>query len=654
VSAIIGIVGRDGGLPANAAVRRMLARMRGRGSDATKLWRGEHALLAVARHQWELAPGFSGAVLVLDDGNVHVAADAALYYREDLARRLAAAGSALTGNTPSHFIAAAYRAWGERCVEHLEGDYAFVLWDAGRQTLFCARDFAGSRPLYYAEVGASLVVASAIDGILGHLECPRDLNLTAIAASAAGLVNSPSDETCYQAISSVAAGATLVRRQTSRAAVSRFWEAPAIGQGAATEFQAAADELRHLLMESVLVRVPESDPRPSIWLSDGCDSTAIFGAGQRALEESGREQSLHPVSIGYPPGDTGREDEIIASVAEFWNTPVHWIDIRGIPMLDHPEDRAAARDEPFTHPFEMWNRALVAGSRAVGSHVALNGNGGDQLFQTTPVYLADLFRTGRWLGLTSQWRASPLRGSGASGFVRHVVQPLLPGFVRRAAAMVTGRQVWRHYLERIIPPWMEPGFVRRHGLIERARAYPARRRGESLAAYEVRWYLANPMLSRMGALVSSYGVQGGVEVRQPLLDRRIIELAASRPRWERAHDQQRRSLLRRSVQGLLPDHILCPRQYRTGTTGDAFIAGGRTHFPQLRPEITRAMALADLGIVNPGRLRAAWDEFLRDGSPELGFQLIVTLHAELWLRTRTGPPHDTASTLPNRPALLGV
>jgi asparagine synthase (glutamine-hydrolysing) len=654
VSAIIGIVGRDGGLPAGAAVRRMLARMHGRGSDAIKQWRGEHALLAVARHQWEVAPGFSGDVLVLDDGNLHVAADAALYYREDLARRLAAAGSALTGGTPSHFIAAAYRAWGERCVEHLEGDYAFVLWDAGRQTLFCARDFTGSRPLYYAEVGAGLVVASAIDGILGHLECPRDLNLTSIAESAAGLVNSPSDETCYSAISSVPAGATLVRRQIGRVVVSRFWEAPEVGRGATKQFQPAADELRHLLMQSVLERVPESDPMPSIWLNGGWDSTAIFGVGQRALEESRQGQSLHPVSISHPPGDTGREDEVIASVAEFWNAPVHWIDIRGIPMLDHPEDRAAARDEPFTHPFEMWNRALVAGSRAVGSHVALNGNGGDQLFQVTPVYLADLFRTGRWLGLVSQWRASPLRGSGVSAFFRQVVQPVLPGFARRAAATLTGRPVWRHYLERLIPPWMEPGFVRRHRLVERTRAYPPRRRGEGLAAYESRWCLANPILGRMGALVGTYGVQGGVEVRQPLLDRRIIELAAPRPRWERAHDRQTKSLLRRSVQGLVPDHVLCARPHRTGTTGDAFIASGLTRFPKLRPEITRAMALADLGIVNPRRLQAAWDEYLRGGSPELCFQLIVTLHAELWLRTRTGPPQDPASTQTNRPAQLGV
>jgi asparagine synthase (glutamine-hydrolysing) len=652
VSAIIGIVGREGGLPASAAVRRMLSRMHARGGDATQYWRDDHALLAVARHQWELGAGFSGDVLVLDDGELRVAADASLYYRGDLARRLAAAGSAARGETPSHFIAAAYRAWGERCVEHLEGDYAFVLWDAGRHTLFCARDFTGSRPLYYAEVGTDLVVASAIDGILGHLECPRDLNLTAIAESAAGLVNSPSDETCYRAISSVPAGAALVRRQTSRVVVSRFWEAPEIGHGPATEFQPAADELRHLLMQSVLERVPESDARPSIWLSGGWDSTAVFGAGQRALEESGRAQSLHPVSISYPPGDSGREDEIIASTTEFWNAPVHWIDVRGIPMLDHPEDRAAARDEPFTHPFEMWNRALVAGSRAVGSHVALNGNGGDQLFQVTPVYLADVFRTGRWLGLIRQWRASPLRGSGAVGFFRQIVQPVLPRFVRRAAVAVTGRPVWRHYLERLIPPWMEPGFVRRHGLIERTRVYPPRRRGESLAAYESRWYLANPVLPRMSALVATYGVQDGVEVRQPLLDRRIIELAAPRPRWERAHDGQTKSLLRRSVNGLLPDDVLRARAHREGSIADAFIAGGWTHLPQLRPEITRAMALADLGIVNPARLRAAWDELRRGGSPELCFQLIVTLHTELWLRTRLGPRHDTASISANHPALL--
>src|SRR5690606_4084438 len=137
----------------------------------------------------------------------------------------------------------------------------------------------------------------------------------------------------------------------------------------------------------------------SIWLSGGWDSPAVFAAGQAALRASGDPRSLLPVSISYPPGDPGREDELIESIAMHWDVPIHWVDIRDIPFVDRPVERAAERDEPFGHAFEMWHRSLARGSRGVGAHVAFDGVGGDQLFQVSEVYFADLLRSGRLLEL---------------------------------------------------------------------------------------------------------------------------------------------------------------------------------------------------------------------------------------------------------------
>ena len=121
-----------------------------------------HALLGVTREEWEYGDDFSGPVGVLVEGDLSVAADASLYHRDDLRQRLAERGASLGGATASHLILAAYRTWGDRCTDWLEGDFAFVIWDARRRTAICARDFIGRRPLYFARCGDSLVVASTI------------------------------------------------------------------------------------------------------------------------------------------------------------------------------------------------------------------------------------------------------------------------------------------------------------------------------------------------------------------------------------------------------------------------------------------------------------------------------------------------------------
>ena len=129
--------------------------MRASSDDRFAIWRGTGATLAVARHPWEMSPSFSGDALVVTDGDLAVVADASIYYRDDLRAALARAHVGVTGPSASHLILAAYRAWGADCAARLEGDFAFVIWDALTHTVVAARDFSGKRTLYYSERGGS-------------------------------------------------------------------------------------------------------------------------------------------------------------------------------------------------------------------------------------------------------------------------------------------------------------------------------------------------------------------------------------------------------------------------------------------------------------------------------------------------------------------
>jgi len=632
MSAIAGVFAWKGNQADAGTARKMLAAMSARGNDRSAVWEDGQALLAASRFEWEMAPGFSGPVLVVEDGDLAVAADASLFYRDDLLRALEREGVVPGGSTSSHLVLAAYRAWGTECPRHLEGDWAFALWDRTRRRVFCARDFGGKRPLFYANLGGTLLVASAISALLAHPRCPAELNAVAIAADAAGLF-AAADDTAYRAASVLRAGWSLVS-EDGDVRLARHWTPPPIRPNRGVDFEAAAEELRSLLLRSAAERLAPEGPT-SVWLSGGWDSTAVFGAGERTLRDRAADEHLHAVSLSYPPGDPGREDELISSVAGHWSSPVHWIDITAVPLLDRPEQRAAARDEPFAHAFEMGNRALAEGSRGVGTRVAFDGSGGDQLFQVTQVYLADLFRTFRWIALSREWKLKGLGGTGYRNFFRWAIQPALPQSLLQAGTALRGGRPLRGYLERPIPEWIDRRFLEIHGLAKRERDAGPRRIGSSRADYETHWYLTHPYFPRAFAAVAGFALEAGVELRSPLYDQRIVEFALTRPREERSSGRETKRALRRAMHGLLPDHVLAPRQFRTGTTGRYLERSLRKHHAELIEKTFREpLLLADMGIVDADALRRQWRTYLRHGGGELGVNILLTLQAEFWLRAR--------------------
>lgn len=634
MTGFLGIFATEGGRTDARTVRSMLAGLAGRGTECeVRSYAAGWSTLGVTRQSWELDDGLSGRVLVAEDGSLAVAADASLYYQQDLRRTLAQAGIQVRGDTPSHLILAAYRAWGDRCAERLEGDFAFVLWDGNRRRVVCARDFGGKRPLFYAEFGNTFAVASTISALRRHPRCPGDLDSLAIGAAAAGLF-AVAHETAYRTVSQLPAGSTLVR-EGAATRVAPHWIPPSVREGAGPGFDEAAAELRWLLQSAVRERLDPGRPT-SVWLSGGWDSTAVFGAGEQVLRDQGSDQHLHAISISFPPGDAGREDELILSVVQRWGSPISWLDIADVPLLDRPLRRAGLREQPFAHAFENCNRALAAGSRAAGARVALDGVGGDQLFQVSNVYLSDLFRTGRWSELAREWRLKGLSGGGFRSFFRWALQPLLPPLILQAAGTLRGKRPLRGQLQRPLPDWIDRAFLRRTGLVERERQHTPRRTGADRAAYETEWYLSHPYFPRAFACVHDFALAEGVEVRSPLYDARIVNFAAARPRSERSQGAETKRLLRRAMHGLLPDKVLESRVSRTGSVEGYFAHSMRKTYTMFLDQlIDNSMCLAGLGVVEPSILRRQWDDYVRRGGGELGVNLFLTLQAELWLRARS-------------------
>lgn len=648
MSALLGLFG-GGGARTTDDVQGMLRAMRSRGLECIESWSDENALLVVGRYEWETDPDFSGATAIADDGRFVVAADASIYHRAALLRSLDLEGIRPNGQSSADLILAAYRAWGDGCTDHLDGDYAFVVWDRQLRRCTCVRDFAGKRPLHYAALGNEFVVASTIGAVAAHPRCPPDLNVPVIAATSAGLILSAGPETAYRAINVLPNACRLTWSSRGAGAPVRFWNPPVGQSGSPLSHDEAAEELRELLVDAARERMPRTGPS-SVWMSGGWDSTAVFASAQVVAQREGRPKPV-PISISYPQGDPGREDELIAAVAGHWSTDVHWLDIGSIAFLDREEERAAGRDEPYRHLYENWNAALAAGSRASGSRVALDGNGGDQLFQNSDVFLADLFRQGKWLTVAREWPTRP-RGGYREMFAT-VIQPNLGPFLLKAASWARGGRPLHHYLERKIPPWIRGNFVTENELAERDLEFLTRPVSPSRAEREIDWYFTCLFVSRAFAILSSLALESGVELRSPLSDRRVIELALSRPWWERSSGTETKRLLRSSMRGLLPDSVLAPRTHRTGITS-GYSHGAMTKvFPRLLEQVRRTpLLLEELGVVDSRTFYEAATSYAeRGGSSFIRVNLFYTLQTELWLRARMEKSEMRQPDL-NVPALL--
>ena len=183
MSSIVGIVHFDGAPVDRLLLGRMTGFMTFRGPDAQEVRLDGnagfgHTLLKTTDESEHESQPFTL------DGRIWVVADARVDARNDLIAELKA--NAKNENlspetTDVELILRAYLTWDEDCVKHLIGDFAFAIWDGGKQSLFCGRDHLGVKPLFYAQLGQTLIFSNTLDCIRQHPSVSHRLNDLAIA-----------------------------------------------------------------------------------------------------------------------------------------------------------------------------------------------------------------------------------------------------------------------------------------------------------------------------------------------------------------------------------------------------------------------------------------------------------------------------------------
>ncbi|MBZ9870198.1 lasso peptide isopeptide bond-forming cyclase [Mesorhizobium sp. BR1-1-9] len=548
MSGVAGILhGHEAPEPA-AEIQRMLARMRHRARDGSSWWTDKAVALG---HAWlnttdEAGPG----PLTMAGGKLAVTADCRLDNRDELMARL---GVRDASAADAVLLMRAYLRWGEACPVHLQGDFAFAIWDAERQVLFCARDHFGVKPFYYHADGQRFFFASEIGPILGVTGAGARLSEHQISGFLAGLPDDP-QATPYTDIFRLPARHSLTVTG-QRVTLQRYWQIEPSSRPMRAD---AAEEFAHLFSQSVRNRMRGSAAVGAM-LSGGLDSSSIACvAGRQNLSEG--KPRLPTFSLVFERGSAMDETPFIDAVLEQERVDGTLIPVGNYAPFAEFERVLEEQEGTFLAPGLTLTRTVYRTAGANGVKVLLDGHGGDEVVSQGHGHLHELANAGRWLELWREIRsASNTYGDGMLGMyfqfltiygpawrvarLRHRANRLLQRLRKPAQASQGGS--WRDLIN--------ADLAGRTELIERV--HRAGYKPPDVSASEAlthRWILSNGYVPHAFEVLDKAAANFGVEPRYPFWDKPLVEFCLGLPGKEKLSRGFGRYVLRRAMQGVLP------------------------------------------------------------------------------------------------------
>jgi asparagine synthase (glutamine-hydrolysing) len=306
------------------------------------------------------------------DGNCWIAYNGEIYNYLELRDELAKTGCQFRTNSDTEVILQAYLHWGENCVEHFNGMFAFSIWDQKDQKLFCARDRLGIKPLYYFYDENTFIWASEIKQLIISGSIPINPNYKSIWNYLLLSRQDLTEETFFNNIVTLKPGHTL-KIDKRGFSLRKYWDLNADTAVIQLSEQQYAEQFLELFSNSVKLRM-RSDVPLGISLSGGLDSSSIAMIASELTSKK-----VNTFSVYYEDDPKYDERQYIRSVLNAGNfDPVYFtahntIDIANIKNWIYHQDEPPSSASPFSayNNYRNVNRAGVT--------VVLNGQGGDEI-----------------------------------------------------------------------------------------------------------------------------------------------------------------------------------------------------------------------------------------------------------------------------------
>lgn len=491
------------------------------------------------------------------DGRFWLTYNGEVYNYLELKAELAAKGYRFTTHSDSEVILAAYEEWGEACLAHFVGMFAFVIFDRQDQKIFAARDHFGVKPLYVWHDRAILAFASEIKQFASVPGFAARVNPARCYDFLAGGLFDHTDETLFAGVRQLRGGECMTveldRWYAERCAQARRWYRLPKPNTLRLSETAAADAFRALLADSVRVHL-RADVTVGSCLSGGLDSSTIVGLAVEELARQGAQNVFHTVSACFTEKSADERRYVDAVVAKtgVLNSQVF---PRPECLMQKVETITRHQDEPFgsTSIFAQWCVFERAG--AEGIKVMLDGQGADEQLAgyhaMFPIYYRQLIRSGHGLSLLKtiadrrRLHGATLRGELTGLAIALTPAPWLGYAVRRV----------RHHEQR---NWISADLERAtksdltpfHAAVARDALGPIDGLGRACRAHVQTTNL--PMLLHYEDRNS---MAHSVEARVPFLDHRLVEFSIALGNAHKMSCAETKSILRRAMKDVLPPAV---------------------------------------------------------------------------------------------------
>ena len=430
------------------------------------------------------------------DGRLTISFNGEIYNYRELRRELG--GHAFASQSDTEVVLAAYERWGADCLRRFVGMFAFVIWDDRRRELFAARDRFGVKPLFYGRSGAAVLLASEVKA-LHAAGIPAEPDPVAWASYFVHASSDHGARTFWRGIQALPAGHLLTVRD-GNISVRRWYDfASAVGAEDTRPDDDVIEEYGELLRDSVRLRF-RSDVPVGINLSGGLDSSTLLGVVD-SLDDDTRAVSAFTFVTGDP-----RYDELpwVKQMLAGRRHPLVISQLSAEEVPDLAVSMQAAADAPFGGIPTLAYARLFEAARSSGVTVLLDGQGMDEQWAGYSYYA-----TPATPGVVQGTRQSPMRPDCLHAEFRALAEP---------------------------PDAAAPF-------------------GDPLRDLQYRDLFVTK-LPRALAYNDRASMRSSVELREPFLDHRLVELAVRQPASRKIAGGRHKRLLRDLAQRWIGDGVI--------------------------------------------------------------------------------------------------
>ena len=523
VIVMCGIAGMIGRVPGDAVIEKMLATMCRRGPDSSGVYRNQETVLLHARLAIMDPLGGSQPMVLTYEGETYVIVyNGEVYNTEELRRMLRNSGHTFRGHSDTEVVLHAYAQFGPECLQHINGIFAFAVWEEKRKRLFLARDRIGVKPLFYCHQPGSFLFASEMKTILA---CPGisarldDSGVKQLILLGPGRLPGSG---VFRDIREIEPG-WYGYYEAGKLHLTQYWKLR--DREHTHSFLETSEYVRYLVTDAIR-RQMVADVPVGTFLSGGLDSSIITAICAEELQKRG--ESLPTFSVDYlnndlyfqpNPFQPNSDNDYIALMQQQFQTKHHWTVLNPEDLIRNLEAATIARDLPGMADVDF---SLLAFSEDIRREVkvALSGECADEIFGGYPWYRDPKIRSRSGF----PWAQNT---AFRTDFLQMPLQKGAEAFVMDA------------YTQTCVEADILPG------------TKPEERRMKEMVNLNFRWFMQT-LLDRKDRM----SMYHGLEVRVPFCDYRIAEYLYAVP-WEMKDYQGReKGLLRHAMAGLLPEKVL--------------------------------------------------------------------------------------------------